>query len=235
MVVEWSEEAVAVEALRLGRMTEALEAWKAYRLRAGLCDLGLCEHQQRFATCCANRLVGRLLTRALSDPDGDNQYLAHRLEDWIDGNRDLSRPSVTTRANRIEITPGLMVGHPEIDEDHIFLARRISRICDSIQCGEFGAVREGLRHLFQAVDNHFAREEEIMESVGFPGRADHERVHEREREQLAGMSGLVDEVEDGRLDKAELGHQLVALLLDDAIKADLEFKGFLVRRGVLSL
>lgn len=229
------EETGIVAALRDGRIVEALEVWKAFRLENGMCEQGLCENRARFGLCCANRLRGWLLTAAMSEKDGDYKLLERRLEAWLDTQDDVPchREGGGNGEGRVALTPALMVGHPEIDEDHRFLVHCIDSISDALEEDDFEAVHRLLAAFTRSLDSHFHREEEIMAAANYGGLAGHATAHEAERRALGDLRRLAEAVEKGEVSKEGLANRLVAFLLDDAIKADLGFKTHLIRHGLL--
>jgi hemerythrin len=77
-------------------------------------------------------------------------------------------------------TPGLAVGHEEIDAQHQELFHRVARLVEAMASGGDGAV---VARLFDflgtyAVD-HFAAEEQLMVESRFPGYNVHKAAHER--------------------------------------------------------
>ena len=97
---------------------------------------------------------------------------------------DLSLPQVITW------TPEMSVGGPELDQDHRIIVALINQLA-AAHDGENAGVMEGvLDRLALYVDEHFRREEEYMEAVGFPGLQAHRHIHH----------DLTNKVEQIRLD-----------------------------------
>ena len=112
-----------------------------------------------------------------------------------------------TYARRIEMifNPGLVsspifqwrqeysTGVREMDEDHRELFRIVDSLYRVITTGEEQRVLEGvLRQVIQYAENHFKREESLMEKIGFPGRRLHEVRHAGFLEEILEMKKRVD-------------------------------------------
>lgn len=97
---------------------------------------------------------------------------------------DLSVPRVITW------TPDMSVGVPELDDDHRIIVALINQLAAAQNVDDAGVVEAVLDRLALYVDEHFLREEEYMESVGFPGLQAHRHIHH----------DLTNKVEQIRLD-----------------------------------
>jgi hemerythrin len=75
-------------------------------------------------------------------------------------------------------TPALAVGIPEIDTQHQELFSRAERLITSLRAGERDEVLPLLAHLRDYAVQHFAAEERLMRTLGYPGLADHAAAHE---------------------------------------------------------
>lgn len=74
----------------------------------------------------------------------------------------------------------LSVGVPRMDDQHRVLLRLINRVADLGASGASGsAIRTILGQLVEYTRFHFADEEKLMETHGFPGLAGHHEIHER--------------------------------------------------------
>lgn len=87
-------------------------------------------------------------------------------------------------------TPDMSVGVPELDQDHRIIVALINQLAAAQDVDNAAVVEGVLDRLALYVDEHFRREEEYMESVGFPGLQAHRHIHR----------DLTDKVEQIRLD-----------------------------------
>ncbi|WP_431856884.1 bacteriohemerythrin [Azospirillum sp.] len=78
----------------------------------------------------------------------------------------------------LEWTEAHAVGDPEIDEQHQQLFELYNRALHALQANP-GQLTPGavLQALIDYTDYHFATEEAVMDSAGYPGRAEHVREH----------------------------------------------------------
>lgn len=84
--------------------------------------------------------------------------------------------------------PGLAIGVPSIDAQHRELFHRIDRLLEAAAtrttATEVGAL---LDYLGDYVREHFRTEEELMERLAFPGRAEHGAEHLAFARELVGL------------------------------------------------
>ncbi len=75
--------------------------------------------------------------------------------------------------------PTLVVGIPEIDEQHQELFRRLDALVESIRGGRSrDEVGHTLAFLREYARSHFAAEEALMAAQGYPALPDHRAEHE---------------------------------------------------------
>ena len=75
-------------------------------------------------------------------------------------------------------TDKMSVGVPELDEDHKGLIHIINQLAEN--AGEetrYSVVRQCIFALMRYAETHFAREEQVMASCGFPGLEVHQGEH----------------------------------------------------------
>lgn len=77
----------------------------------------------------------------------------------------------------------MCLGDAELDEEHRALFRRANALIHAVENPDTaeGVIGETLQFLQSYMDQHFTREETLMESSGFPGFADHRRIHDKLR------------------------------------------------------
>lgn len=76
-------------------------------------------------------------------------------------------------------TKAMSVGVPELDEDHKGLIRIINQVAENADDeARQAVVRQCLMGLMRYAETHFAREEQVMTTCGFPGLEMHRGEHE---------------------------------------------------------
>jgi len=74
--------------------------------------------------------------------------------------------------------PGLALGHPVMDEQHLMLVHMIRELSDRMQAGEQRlGVLDALQGMLAYAATHFEDEEELMEDAGWEGLDRHEGLH----------------------------------------------------------
>ncbi|WP_319542276.1 bacteriohemerythrin [uncultured Pseudodesulfovibrio sp.] len=81
---------------------------------------------------------------------------------------------------RLEWSPELSLGQPELDDQHKELIRIANGLINAVSIGRRKRTVENvIRKLREYTVFHFVREESLMEQIRFPGRADHMAEHVR--------------------------------------------------------
>ena len=68
-------------------------------------------------------------------------------------------------------------GHGPIDDEHRQLSAGLERFVSLVNAGDAAGVRPVMAAIIAGVAEHFAHEEELMRTHGYPGRARHEEAH----------------------------------------------------------
>jgi hemerythrin len=83
-------------------------------------------------------------------------------------------------------SPDFSVGVESIDTDHKVLISLLNQLSDAIHKADSSeTVRAVLDALLAYTDYHFKREEQLMDSAGYPDRDAHKRTHATLRAQVA--------------------------------------------------
>jgi hemerythrin-like metal-binding protein len=118
------------------------------------------------------------------------------------------------------------LGVPEIDGDHrtmfalVGAARRAAQLQNQERC------RKWLARLLEFSQEHFSREEEFLARHGYADVGDHRRYHDEIFSHAVAMKARAADL------ATERGLQgfcdgLVAFLIDDVVRGDLQMKSFL--------
>jgi hemerythrin len=86
-----------------------------------------------------------------------------------------------------EWTSSLVVGVPEIDEQHQELFRRAERLILALRAGDRSEVEPLIRYLADYAVSHFEAEERCMTQTGYPGLEAHRAAHQKFREDFQGL------------------------------------------------
>jgi hemerythrin len=125
----------------------------------------------------------------------------------------------------------LAVGDPIIDSDHrrmiVLIAELEAAACSEIDCAAIGRTLQDLADLCRL---HFAREEQLQQTVGFPEAEAHRTAHEmllrRLDAVLAHYTDGCDEVRAGIV--RTLGDSLATWLVKHITDNDMDFKPYVV-------
>lgn len=86
---------------------------------------------------------------------------------------------------KYELTKDLETGNPVIDREHRELFQAVNQLMDSCDKGQGRASMEpAIQFLLNYVDKHFAHEEQLQQSTGYPGIAAHRAFHANYRATL---------------------------------------------------
>jgi len=86
-----------------------------------------------------------------------------------------------------EWSSSLVVGVPEIDEQHQELFRRAERLIHALRAGDRSEVEPLIRYLSDYAVSHFEAEERCMERAGYPGLTGHRAAHQQFRDEFQGL------------------------------------------------
>jgi hemerythrin len=106
---------------------------------------------------------------------------------------------------KFELTPDLVTGVDDIDEQHRMLLDLANRVIEAAEEASPAIFDRALSFLAQYIVDHFAAEEVAMEQTAYPGARFHREFHERLRRQTAGM--VAQAKQDGSSGKVKLAVQ----------------------------
>lgn len=102
----------------------------------------------------------------------------------------------------IDWDEGMSVGLARLDDDHKQLIAVINRLHEAVRLGgaEAGAtVTRSLQALADYTERHFAREEAVLQAVGYRELADHRAQHQAFVEELQDLAAAFDARRDPAL------------------------------------
>jgi hemerythrin len=86
-----------------------------------------------------------------------------------------------------EWSASLVVGVPEIDEQHQELFRRAERLIRALRAGDRSEVEPLIRYLTDYAVSHFEAEERCMAREGYPGLPAHRAAHQAFRDDFQAL------------------------------------------------
>lgn len=130
----------------------------------------------------------------------------------------------------IEWDNSLETGVAEVDEDHRNLVRLINELdamlSQGVDTARFGAV---IDTLIDYAENHFRREEEMLERLGYPDIVIHAESHAGFAHRLGAMvAGCI--IEPGPDSIARLRDHLRSWLIDHILLEDMRYAPFVRER-----
>jgi len=129
---------------------------------------------------------------------------------------------VKVQAMAIEWNDKLSVGNEFIDDDHKHLIKLINAYEMAISTGNLKLLGPAFEALERYANEHFQREENLMEAVFFPGLREHRDKHKL---LLKGVQEKHKEVQKGGdIDLAVLSAFLRSWLIDHVVKEDMQYK-----------
>ncbi len=135
---------------------------------------------------------------------------------------------------KLELTSSFVLENEIIDKDH----RRLIEIANDIVKALDGGKREDCPRLVaDFVDfakKHFAREEEFLTKIGYPDVEEISGQHLGLNDKMDTMLELCETVGESQLARDSLRRELIYFLMDDVINEDLEFKSFLIEKGLIA-
>lgn len=132
---------------------------------------------------------------------------------------------------KIELLESFLTGHPDIDEDHRNLVDVINLVCDAIDANDLGKCTKLLNSFVEIAKNHFAKEENILRKVNYPGIEEHCVYHNELLKKVQKVKKICQEMGDQGLLK-ECFEEMAGFLIDDVVKGDHEFISHLINAGV---
>jgi len=135
--------------------------------------------------------------------------------------------------NNYEIPASVSIPYDGIDAEHANLVGLLNVMLRAVQTGqtlEGEALKTHLTALSEATLGHFDHEEQEMAGLGFDGLAQHKAHHVRCVSRLDTVSHAIRS--NNALIQDEL-EEIFDIIVEDAIRADLGFKSFLYKKGIL--
>jgi hemerythrin-like metal-binding protein len=117
----------------------------------------------------------------------------------------------------------LLVGHAEIDAEHQQLVVLSNELMDILESGDDGKISGKIADITTALSTHLQNEERVMKEVGYRRHDIHVEQHREARVQYDALIGNAEK--NGY--EVGLASEILSILVDDFIKADMDFKSHL--------
>ncbi len=131
----------------------------------------------------------------------------------------------------LEWSPTFDIGVEEIDAAHRGLFAMANDVRDALERGDRASVRRRVETFVDAMEKHFAEEEQFLARVGYSGTEEHKAYHAL----VLGEARRLTEASDEDLDNASIDGcyaDVLAFLLNDIVRADQQFKSYLDHIGL---
>lgn len=228
--VNSSEEGI-LNAIRSDAFDGAIELWEAYQENTGVCDDKACESQLDKRICCACNMHGYLFTLALTQSDEKLAVLSRKLGTWI-GHQEITNavPPITGK-NVLRLPDTLLTGHPTVDYEHRQLINILNHFSAALEDEDYKTAEAQIIFFFDLLIRHFENEEGILREIKFPDVEEHKNFHDQLRSRASKYIEATRNLVNDDTNKEALQIELIAMLFDDAIKADMDIKSFLMDKG----
>lgn len=123
------------------------------------------------------------------------------------------------------------LGFPAIDNDHRRLFDAANRIIRALGDGKFAECKRLAGEFVDTLKQHFPREEGFLREIGYPGLETHAGYHRQLLERAEKFTELCNEATDWASIKEPLA-ELISVLVADLRGGDLNFRTFLVEKGL---
>ena len=133
----------------------------------------------------------------------------------------------------VELSPSFELEYQPIDNDHRRLIEIVNEIVKALDDDRVEECARLVPDFFDFAKAHFLREEAFLEKAGYPQLQKHYRHHRELNTKMDTMLRLAETARDSEVARESLGRELVFFLMDDVINADLDFKPFLVNKGLI--
>lgn len=131
---------------------------------------------------------------------------------------------------KYELTKDLESGNAIIDKEHRELFQAINKLMDACSQGKGRAAIEGtVKFLLDYVDRHFAHEEQLQKTSGYPGMAAHRMFHENYKMKLRQIANDILSHETTIADLSTLNSH-VAILVSHIKLEDKKLGAFLQKK-----
>ncbi|NQU62509.1 MAG: hemerythrin family protein [Rhodospirillales bacterium] len=131
----------------------------------------------------------------------------------------------------VELTSSFMLEYESLDKDHQRLADIVNQIVEAIDADEGEKCEDLAINFVKAAKSHFAKEEALLIKAGYPNVEKHQGHHRSLNTKMDHIVEFAKMAGENQMARESLRKELVFLLMDDVITADMDFKNFLVEKA----
>ena len=114
---------------------------------------------------------------------------------------------------KYELTKDLETGNAVIDREHRELFQAVNQLMDSCGKGQGRAmIMPSIQFLLSYVDKHFAHEEQLQQSCGYPGIVAHKAFHAEYKKTLKEIMDQIPEAGPSVADLGKLNRHIAVLI-----------------------
>ncbi|MCF8475157.1 MAG: hypothetical protein K9G26_10720 [Emcibacter sp.] len=125
-----------------------------------------------------------------------------------------------------ELTPAFLVGHEQIDKEHLEIIGLLNGMVDAFTASDTDHCQKIFTNICERLEMHFKNEAEIMEEFGFID-ARRENIDDLILEKVKKLGNVQNSLADWKQFIFEMRHELLILILKD----DLKFAEHLITIG----
>ena len=127
----------------------------------------------------------------------------------------------------VQLSETFLMESQALDKDHQRLVEMVNDITQMLDGGEIENCKTKVLNFVKFVKSHFAREEQLLNKVGYPNVDKHQKHHKELYPKMDHMLEFADMVAVNAQARESLKKELVFFVMDDVITTDLDFKKFI--------
>ena len=127
----------------------------------------------------------------------------------------------------VQLSETFLMESQALDKDHQRLVEMVNDITQMLDGGEIENCKTKVLNFVKFVKSHFAREEQLLNKVGYPNVDKHQKHHKELYPKMNHMLEFADMVAVNAQARESLKKELVFFVMDDVITTDLDFKKFI--------
>jgi len=127
----------------------------------------------------------------------------------------------------VQLSETFMLESQTLDQDHQVLVEMVNEITEMLDSGETIDCKVKALEFIKFTKAHFAREEQLLNKVGYPYVAKHQKHHRELYAKMDHMLEFAGLVSVNEMARESLKTELVFFVMDDVITTDLDFKNFI--------
>ena len=127
----------------------------------------------------------------------------------------------------VQLSETFLMESQALDKDHQKLIEMVNYITQMLDRGDIKNCKSKVVDFVQFAKSHFAREEQLLNRVGYPNVDKHQQHHKELYPKMNHMLEFADMVAVNAQARESLKKELVFFVMDDVITTDLDFKKFI--------